>query len=251
MLCLLATTVLLYLIIGIPSQKKCETDKNKFSCSHNYQWTIARFCIVFNNMANKYSQSVTNPIKNSPFSSHKNLVLAHDEWCRTFYSFGWMRMACHRVRIHNIHWINYAVSSVISTCSLIQMSAWIFSKVSTRRRSLLSPRVPLGKHVYLAFIRWYKWMLSSFFFSDERRQEQWTKAWPKVKGVYTRIESICKALQVVAKQCNRDSIAVSFTRLDMVSASTPCHHQLAPSFMYTHWCAIAKTSRPTTQLNCN
>ena len=71
------------------------------------------------------------------------------------------------------------------------------------------------------------------FCSDERRHEQWTKRWPKVKGVHTRIEPICKALQMAANQCNHDSIAVSFGRLDIGNTPTAYHDQLDPSFMYT------------------
>ena len=48
------------------------------------------------------------------------------------------------------------------------------------------------------------------FCGDKSRHEQWSKEWPKVKGVYTAIQPICEALPIAAKQCNQDSIAVSF-----------------------------------------
>jgi len=44
--------------------------------------------------------------------------------------------------------------------------------------------------------------------------EQWTKEWDKIKGVYRDIKPICEALQLAVKQCNQDSIAVSFLSVD-------------------------------------
>ena len=71
------------------------------------------------------------------------------------------------------------------------------------------------------------------FCGDLRRQEQWTKAWPKIKGVHTAIEPICKALQLAVKQCDQDSIAMSFGRPNAVSNTNTDIDRLDPSFMYT------------------
>ncbi|CAF1506334.1 unnamed protein product, partial [Rotaria sp. Silwood1] len=49
---------------------------------------------------------------------------------------------------------------------------------------------------------------------------EWTKTIPKVKGIYTQIEPICKALQIDQKYCDRAMISISFNRID-------------PLFMYT------------------
>jgi tetratricopeptide (TPR) repeat protein len=62
--------------------------------------------------------------------------------------------------------------------------------------------------------------------------EEWTKEWDKVKGVHTEIKPICEALQLSAKQCNEDSIAVSFMALDEESSDQNLN-QLEASFMYT------------------
>jgi hypothetical protein len=40
----------------------------------------------------------------------------------------------------------------------------------------------------------------------------------EIKGVHTKIKSICKALQLAAKQCNQDSIAVSFVAVDEMTS---------------------------------
>ncbi|CAF5025661.1 unnamed protein product, partial [Rotaria sp. Silwood1] len=50
--------------------------------------------------------------------------------------------------------------------------------------------------------------------------EEWAKTIPKVQGIYTQIEPICKALQIDQKNCDRAMISISFNRID-------------PLFMYT------------------
>jgi tetratricopeptide (TPR) repeat protein len=67
---------------------------------------------------------------------------------------------------------------------------------------------------------------------NKSRHEQWTKQWIKIKGIHTDIKSICQALQQAAKQCNQDSIAVSFITVSK-EASGENLNQLESSFMYT------------------
>ncbi|CAF1219629.1 unnamed protein product [Adineta steineri] len=69
---------------------------------------------------------------------------------------------------------------------------------------------------------------SIFIFCGNRKyHEQWTKDWPKIKGVFTDITPICEALKAAAHQCEQNAIPMSFVgtneKLD----------QLDPSFMYT------------------
>ncbi|CAF1325312.1 unnamed protein product [Adineta steineri] len=60
----------------------------------------------------------------------------------------------------------------------------------------------------------------------------WTQNWAKIKGVYTNTDAICQALQLAVKQCDQDTIAVSFLALNEMS-STDNLNQLEPTFMYT------------------
>jgi tetratricopeptide (TPR) repeat protein len=62
--------------------------------------------------------------------------------------------------------------------------------------------------------------------------EQWAKQWVKVKGVHTGMTSIYEALQLAVKQCNQDSIGVSFLTMEEVASSGNLD-QLEPTFMYT------------------
>ncbi|CAF1467396.1 unnamed protein product [Adineta steineri] len=67
-----------------------------------------------------------------------------------------------------------------------------------------------------------------FIFSDNQKyQKQWAKEWPKIKGVFSDIISICGALKQTAYQCEQNAISISFV------ASNKKLDQLDPSFMYT------------------
>ena len=64
------------------------------------------------------------------------------------------------------------------------------------------------------------------------QQEEWINNWVKLKGVYTDISAICQALQLTVKQCEQDSIPMSFfhAKEDISNISL---NQLEPTFMYT------------------
>ena len=44
--------------------------------------------------------------------------------------------------------------------------------------------------------------------------EEWASKMPKVKGVFTDIEPICKALQIDGKNCDRAMVSISFNGID-------------------------------------
>jgi tetratricopeptide (TPR) repeat protein len=74
---------------------------------------------------------------------------------------------------------------------------------------------------------------SIYIFSNKQIQhEAWTKKWVKITGVYTDTTSICQALHQTAKQCDQDSIAMSFVTVGDEAINQNLN-QLEPSFMYT------------------
>jgi tetratricopeptide (TPR) repeat protein len=74
---------------------------------------------------------------------------------------------------------------------------------------------------------------SVYIFCNNRSgHEQWTKEWIKVKGIHTEMITICESLQLAVKQCNENSISVSFVTVDEETSNPNCD-QLEPSFMYT------------------
>jgi hypothetical protein len=63
---------------------------------------------------------------------------------------------------------------------------------------------------------------SIFIFCGNReRHLQWAKEWPKIKGVFTEISPICKALKGAAQQCEHNAIGMSFM-------STSGEHPIPP-----------------------
>ena len=59
------------------------------------------------------------------------------------------------------------------------------------------------------------------FCGNKAEHEQWANKISKVKGVYTHIEPICKALQIDCENCDRAMVSISFNGIDAL-------------FMYTH-----------------
>ncbi|CAF3546858.1 unnamed protein product, partial [Adineta steineri] len=70
------------------------------------------------------------------------------------------------------------------------------------------------------------------FCGDKSRHQGWAQNWKKIKGIHTNIKSICQALQLAVKQCDQDTVAVSFLAVNEM-ASTESLNQLEPTFMYT------------------
>jgi tetratricopeptide (TPR) repeat protein len=70
------------------------------------------------------------------------------------------------------------------------------------------------------------------FCGNKSQHEEWAKKWTKVKGIHTEITPICEALMLAVKQCNEDSIAVSFMPVGE-GVSNQDLNQLEASFMYT------------------
>ncbi|CAF0812822.1 unnamed protein product [Adineta steineri] len=73
------------------------------------------------------------------------------------------------------------------------------------------------------------------FCDNKSRHEEWTQNWTKIKGVHTNMKQICQALQLAVKQCDQDTIAVSFLTINEL-ASTEDLSELEPNFIYTQIC---------------
>ncbi|CAF1081296.1 unnamed protein product [Adineta steineri] len=85
----------------------------------------------------------------------------------------------------------------------------------------------LGKHI-VPHVHDMPQVDTIFIFCSNREwHEQWTKEWPKIKGVFTDITSICGALKQAAQQCEQNATSISFVVLNKKL------DQLDPTFMYT------------------
>ncbi|CAF4671942.1 unnamed protein product, partial [Rotaria sp. Silwood2] len=78
----------------------------------------------------------------------------------------------------------------------------------------------LGRQIIADIEGWPQLESVYVFCRNQAINEQWANKIYKVKGVYTKIKPICKALQLDRENCDRAMISVTFNGLD-------------PLFMYT------------------
>ncbi|CAF1262994.1 unnamed protein product [Adineta steineri] len=85
----------------------------------------------------------------------------------------------------------------------------------------------LGKHIVPHMHDMSQIDTIFIFCNNQEWHKQWTKEWPKIKGVFIDITSICEALKQAAHQCEQNAISISFL------ASNKKLDQVDPSFIYT------------------
>ncbi|CAF4770316.1 unnamed protein product, partial [Rotaria magnacalcarata] len=72
-----------------------------------------------------------------------------------------------------------------------------------------------------------------FILSREKdKLEQWAEDWPKIKGIFTDIVSICQAFKKIADRFEKNTVPISIVRTDE-NISIKSLDQLNCSFMYT------------------
>ncbi|CAF1383112.1 unnamed protein product, partial [Rotaria magnacalcarata] len=76
------------------------------------------------------------------------------------------------------------------------------------------------------------------FCGNKARHDPWAKDWPKIRGVFTSIKPICESLKKVARECDHDSISMSFVpKRTMTEGVTESNQknldQIPPSYMYS------------------
>jgi tetratricopeptide (TPR) repeat protein len=67
---------------------------------------------------------------------------------------------------------------------------------------------------------------------NKTKDEQWVKQWPKIRGVFTDISSICDVLKDTAQRCEQNDISISFVPTTS-DAPTKVLDRLDPAFMYS------------------
>ncbi|CAF2075048.1 unnamed protein product [Rotaria magnacalcarata] len=74
------------------------------------------------------------------------------------------------------------------------------------------------------------------FCSNNEQQEERLTNWPKVKGIYSSIQSVCTSLNKVVLKCEHNLIPMSFVSNQILAAGisgTQNLDQLEPSYMYS------------------
>lgn len=63
--------------------------------------------------------------------------------------------------------------------------------------------------------------------------KEWPQQWVKIRGIYTNISVICEALPLAVKQCEQDSISMSFLSAQKQHSNINLN-QLEPSFIHNY-----------------
>ncbi|CAF1195275.1 unnamed protein product [Rotaria magnacalcarata] len=74
------------------------------------------------------------------------------------------------------------------------------------------------------------------FCGNKARHKSWSQNWPKIRGVFTSIKPICESLKKVARECDHDSIPMSFVPKRCTSDAVSNEqnlNQLPPTYMYS------------------
>ncbi|CAF2084390.1 unnamed protein product [Rotaria magnacalcarata] len=76
------------------------------------------------------------------------------------------------------------------------------------------------------------------FCGKKARHKPWAKDWSKIRGVFTSIKPICESLKKVTRECDHDSIPMSFVpKRTMTEGAIGFDQknldQLPPSYMYS------------------
>ncbi|CAF0824373.1 unnamed protein product [Adineta steineri] len=104
---------------------------------------------------------------------------------------------------------------------------WLDNNINDNNADCNNTINSLGKHV-VPLVHDMSQVDTIFILCNNQEwYKQWARQWPKIKGVFTDITSICEALKQTAYQCEQNAISISFV------APNKKLDQLDPSFMYT------------------
>ena len=69
--------------------------------------------------------------------------------------------------------------------------------------------------------------------NNKKNHKRRTKAWSKIKSVYTKIEPLCEALEQAAQQCEQNTVFISTMAAAGDDLAEGKKDRLGPSYMYT------------------
>ena len=74
------------------------------------------------------------------------------------------------------------------------------------------------------------------FSGNKELHESWVNRWSKIEGVFTAIKPLCESLKKAVRECDHDTISMSFLSKQKTVAATSDQNkldELPPSFMYS------------------
>ncbi|CAF2213502.1 unnamed protein product, partial [Rotaria magnacalcarata] len=128
-----------------------------------------------------------------------------------------------------------AVVSEVNVCTTPEGCIEFLNEMDDGKAFIISSGA-LGQHLVADIHGMPKVDAIYIFCGNKARQWLWTKDWPKIRGVFTSINPICESLKKVARECDHDSIPMSFVpkRCTSDAASNEQNfNQLPPTYMYS------------------
>jgi hypothetical protein len=107
-----------------------------------------------------------------------------------------------------------------------------FINTITNNKACMIISGSLGQHIVPRIHDMFQIDSIFIFCGNKKHHEEWTKKWPKIKGVFIEIKSICEALKQASQQCEQNAISISFMPKSD-DASRKNLDRLDPMFMYT------------------
>ncbi|CAF3820909.1 unnamed protein product [Adineta steineri] len=126
---------------------------------------------------------------------------------------------------NSIKQLKYVVNNVNTFTDVEQCVEFI--QTITNNKVCMIVSGSLGKHVVLLVHDLSQVDNIFILCNNQEWHKQWIEEWPKIKGVFTDMTSICEALKQTTHQCEQNAISISFVAPDKKL------DQLDPSFMYT------------------
>ncbi|CAF1976015.1 unnamed protein product, partial [Rotaria magnacalcarata] len=128
-----------------------------------------------------------------------------------------------------------AAVSEVNVCTTPEGCVEFLNEMDDGKAFIISSGT-LGQHLVADIHGMPKVDAIYIFCGNKARHESWAKDWPKIRGVFTSIKPICESLKKVARECDHDSIPMSFVPKRCTSdaaSNEPNRNQLPPSYMYS------------------
>ncbi|CAF0837930.1 unnamed protein product [Rotaria sp. Silwood1] len=119
----------------------------------------------------------------------------------------------------SIQRLRHIVASVITFTDVQECIDFLSEIKNERVYMIVSGSV--GRHLIPEIYTWPQLNSIYIFCGKQSVHEEWAKAISKIKGVYTKIKPICKALQIDREQCDQAMISISFHGIDALFMCTP------------------------------
>ena len=155
------------------------------------------------------------------------------------------KIACRRMQNFMLIWVDENINSdaektleklrsIINDTSLVRTTSDCIDLVKrmTDEKYFVISSGSIGKELVPKIHSMTNFEAIYLYDENKTMYEEWTKEWIKIKGFYTKFDSIYQILKLAVKQCNQDSVAISFIDIDDENSTSDLNH-LEPSFMYT------------------